>query len=188
MPLPGLHLLAVLGVLAATAKKPSSGGSSYFLIFLIVIAGAYFLFIAPQRRKQRAQLGQQRSFEVGDEVVTTGGIYGRVESSDGDRVALDISEGVIIEVARTAIARRIDPTVTTEEASEPALAADEEEPGTGDGSEHGWDPPRGEEQPGTNGVGAGVNGTGEHGDWADPWGSSTTDGEQGATGAAGGSA
>ena len=178
----------MLGILAATAKKSSSSSSSFFLIFLIVIAGAYFLFIAPQRRKQRAQLSQQRNFEVGDEVVTTGGIYGRVESHEGDRVALDISEGVIIEVARTAIARRIDPTAAADEDAEPALAADEEEPGAGDGSEHDWDPPRAEEQPSTNGASTSVNGTGEHGDWADPWGSSTTDGEQGATGAAGGSA
>ncbi|MGH9295767.1 MAG: preprotein translocase subunit YajC, partial [Acidimicrobiales bacterium] len=138
MPL-SFHLLAVLGVLGAAAKK-SSSSSSFFIIVLVIIAGAYLLFIAPQRRKQRARVTQQRSFEVGDEVVTTGGIYGRVESSDGDRGALDIAEGVVIEVTRAAIARRVDPQGDTATASEPVETESDAE--GAEVASHDWEPPQ----------------------------------------------
>lgn len=183
MPLPGLHLLAVVDVLAAAKKTSSSSG--FFLIFLIVIAGAYLLFIAPQRRKQRAQMNQQRNFEIGDEVLTSGGIYGRVESAEGDRVALDIADGVLIEVARSSIARRVDPVA----ASEPT--SDEVDPDATEVSSHEWDPPQMDEPATTNGAvtnGVAANGTGPaEGDWAEPW-SSATDDEKGAPGTAAGSA
>lgn len=174
---PGLHPLAALGLLAATAAKKTSGGSSVFLIFIVIIAGVYMLFIAPKRRKQRAQASQQRTFEVGDEVVTTGGIYGRVDSSEGDRVALDISEGVIIEVARTAIARRVevtpDPSVTDPEGAEHSEA--------GVGAPAGeWQPPA-ENDASTNGAAS------ASAEWADPWTSPPADGEKGAPGAGGSS-
>ena len=172
MPLP-LHLLAVLDVFGATAKKTSSS-SSFFLIFLVVIAGAYMLFIAPQRRKQRAQMSQQRNFEVGDEVVTTGGMYGRVEASDGDRVALDIAEGVVVEVARTAIARRVDAATAAAEVA--GTGSDDGDTEVDDEraevASHDWEPPVGDEPVATNGTstgggaptgGAGTNGSSTNG-------------------------
>lgn len=89
-----------------------------FLIFLVVIVGAYFLFIAPQRRKMRAQMNQGSTFQVGDEVVTKSGIYGSVRSMDGDRVRLEIAHGTTIEVMKTSIARRVEPVVAEAEDEE----------------------------------------------------------------------
>lgn len=202
MPLP-LHLLAVLDVFGATAKKTSSS-SGFFLIFLIVIAGAYMLFIAPQRRKQRAQANQQRNFEVGDEVVTTGGIYGRVEASDGDRVALDIAEGVVVEVARTAIARRVDAATAAAEVTGASSddSAAELDDDRAEVASHDWEPPVADEPVTTNGASANgaasasaaSNGTSAAhpdaaaGEWADPWATPPADGEKGAPGAPAGSA
>lgn len=178
MPLP-LHLVAVLGLLAAsTAKKSSGSGSGIFLIFIVVIAGVYLLFIAPQRRKQRAQMAQKRTFEIGDEVVTTGGIYGRVESNDGDRVALDISDGIIVEVAKSSIAKRVEPAPATA-APEAAMGDDVAE----DVDEHDWEPPVAGEAA-ANGATLNGGGNAAHGDWADPW-APPADGEKGASGTAG---
>lgn len=189
MPLPGLHLLASLGLLAATSAKKSSGGSSFFLIFIIVIAGVYLLFIAPQRRKQRAQAAQQRNFEVGDEVVTTGGIYGRVDASEGERVTLDIADGVFIEVARTAIARRVEAVATEVVPDMGATEADEDDDESSSGD---WDPPASADAAGSsNGAAGSSNGaaatngtTAQHSDWGEPW-STPPDGEKGAPGAGG---
>ena len=105
--------------LVAAAKPKTSGGSPVFFIFLIVIVGVYFLFIAPQRRKMRAQVNQQANYEPGDEVVTKGGIFGRVVAKEGDRVSLEIAEGTTIEVLMASIARRVDPVVAEEPEPEP---------------------------------------------------------------------
>lgn len=164
------HALGALDFFFAAAKK-SSGGSSVFLIFIIIIAGVYLLFIAPQRRKQRAKMNEQRSFEVGDEVVTSGGIYGRVNSSEGDRVALDIADGVVIDIARTAVARRVDPQAAATGSGDDADSGADEA-----GDEHDWRPPA--DGAATNGTAPTSEGEGE-GDWGDPW-SPPVDGEHGA--------
>ncbi|MDA8295635.1 MAG: preprotein translocase subunit YajC [Actinomycetota bacterium] len=134
MPLsfPALAHVAALsgGVLAAaSSKKPTTSGSPVIFILLIVVVGAYFLFIAPQRRKMKAQMSQQNQFEVDDEVVTKSGIYGTVRGKDGDRIQIEIAPGTVIEVMNQAIARRVDPVVAPEadesdEASD-AVEADE---------------------------------------------------------------
>lgn len=136
---PAAH--AALGVVAATTTKKSTG-SPVFFIFLIVIVGLYFLFIAPQRRKQRAAMNQQASYEVGDEVVTKGGIFGHVVSKADDRVRLEISPGTSIDVLTASIARRVDPqTVEEDDAAADEYPAPHSEDSDGDGDSSGWTEP-----------------------------------------------
>lgn len=95
-------------VLGATSTK-SSSSSLPILILLLVFLAVYMLWIRPQRMKLRQNQAQQRQAEVGDEVVTTGGIVGRIRSMSDDRVTLEIAPGTTIEIIRAAIGRRIDP-------------------------------------------------------------------------------
>jgi preprotein translocase subunit YajC len=95
-------------LLAATAKK-SSAGSSTFLILLVVLLGVYLLWLRPQRKRQQAAARVQRQADVGDEVVTAAGIYGRVIAFDGDRASVEIAPGTTIEVAKRALGQRVDP-------------------------------------------------------------------------------
>lgn len=137
------HAVALGATLAATSTK-SSSGSPVFFIFLIVIVGVYFLFIAPQRRKMRAQVNQQATHEVGDEVVTKGGIFGRVVSKEGDRVRLEVSPGLTMDVLAASIARRVDPVPHEDDIDDDADAPDDEETESGHWSEpvhEGWDAP-----------------------------------------------
>ena len=85
-----------LPVLAATSKKSTSSGGSYtFLIVLALFAVvAYFLFLRPQRQKARKQREAQSDIKVGDEVLTVGGIVGRV-------VEIDDQRGTIVSGADT---------------------------------------------------------------------------------------
>ena len=66
----------------------------------------YFLMIRPQRRRMREQAALQSTLGVGDEVVTTSGIYGFITGFDGDKVWLEIDDDVQIRVARAAIQTR----------------------------------------------------------------------------------
>jgi preprotein translocase subunit YajC len=70
----------------------------------------YFLLIRPQQRRTRAQQALLRSIEVGDEVVTGGGIFGHVIDIDEDEdvLTLQIADGVEIKIMRGGIGRKID--------------------------------------------------------------------------------
>jgi preprotein translocase subunit YajC len=82
----------------------SSGGSSgaSLLIFLLPVALIGFM-IWSQRRRQRDVQSLQAGLSVGDEVVTTSGLFGRITSIDGSVVTLEVSPGVQLRFDRRAI-------------------------------------------------------------------------------------
>ena len=96
-------------VFAAAAKTSSSGAFIYLL--LIVGVGFYFLIYRPQQRKAKALREQSNTFEVGDEVLTAGGIVGYVIEVDGDRVTLETSVGASFVVLKQYVIRRLDAAV-----------------------------------------------------------------------------
>ncbi len=77
-----------------------------FLIILIFVAGAYLLFVFPARRRRVQPAAMQDSVEVGDDVITAGGIHGRVTAVDADEdsVQVEIAAGVTVKLDRRAIA------------------------------------------------------------------------------------
>ena len=70
------------------------------LIFLIF----YFLVIAPARKRQKKLQAVIDGLERGDRVVTTGGIYGEVVSTEGGVVFLKVADNVRLKMAKSAIA------------------------------------------------------------------------------------
>ncbi len=76
---------------------------------LIVIVAMFvllwLLFIRPQRRRVQAQQQLVAGIEVGDEILTVGGIYGTVlELRDDDELVLEIAPGTRVRAARRAVA------------------------------------------------------------------------------------
>ena len=71
------------------------------LPFVLMFAAMWFLLIAPQRKKQKEHQKLINSLATGDEVLTSGGIYGVVTNVKPDRVVVKIAENTKIEVART---------------------------------------------------------------------------------------
>jgi preprotein translocase subunit YajC len=93
------------------ASAGTSGGSSIlsFLFLPLILVGMYFLLIRPQRKRQREQVALQRSITVGQEVVTSSGIFGTITGEDGDnRFWLEIDDDVQIRIARAAIQNVVD--------------------------------------------------------------------------------
>jgi preprotein translocase subunit YajC len=74
------------------------------ITLVLLFAGMYFLVIAPQREKQKEQDKLIKELKKGDEVITLGGIYGKVAEISETTVKLKIAEGVIIQIERNAIA------------------------------------------------------------------------------------
>ncbi|MGH9303169.1 MAG: preprotein translocase subunit YajC [Acidimicrobiales bacterium] len=95
-------------VLAASGKTTKHSSSPTILIYLIIIVGiGYFLLVRPQRQRARRQQQSSKDIGVGDEVMLTSGIVGRVVSLEGDRGRVEIADGVEIEVLRKAISQRL---------------------------------------------------------------------------------
>ena len=107
------HVARLAPLLGAVAPKKSTG-SPVFLILIVVMVGVYLLWLRPQRKRQQAQMRDRQQAEVGDEVVTSAGIYGKVVAIDGDRVSVEIAPGTTIEIAKRAMGQRIDPVVDNE--------------------------------------------------------------------------
>ena len=76
-------------------------------IFIVLVFGAiYFLFIRPRQQRLRQQQTQAREIAVGDEVVSAGGIYGRVVAIDDDVAEVEVAPGVVLTFLRRAINAR----------------------------------------------------------------------------------
>jgi len=98
-------LALVAPLVAATAKK--SSGSPIFLVLIAIAAAFYFLIYRPQQRKAKAVREVGNLFDVGDEVLTAGGIVGTVIDIDGDRVTLETSVGASFTVLKQYVLRKL---------------------------------------------------------------------------------
>jgi preprotein translocase subunit YajC len=76
------------------------------IYFVVLIALFFVLIVLPQRRRGAAQRAFVASLQVGDEVFTTGGILGTITALDDQMVDLEVAPGVVLRVARVAIAQR----------------------------------------------------------------------------------
>lgn len=90
------------------AASKSSNPLPSLIIFLLIPVAMYFLLIRPQKRRQRETALLQSTVEIGDEVMTTSGIYGFVTGFDGEIAWLEVDDNVQIRIARAAIQRKVD--------------------------------------------------------------------------------
>jgi preprotein translocase subunit YajC len=74
------------------------------ILILVLFAVAYAVFLRPQRRRQTAHRELLMGLEPGDEIVSTGGLYGVVKSVDGDDLRVEIADGLVVRMARRAVA------------------------------------------------------------------------------------
>lgn len=78
------------------------------LLWMLAMLGAfYLLLVRPQRQRMTAHRELMSQLGVGDEVMTMGGLFGRIERLEDEVVALEISPGTSVRVARTAISRKV---------------------------------------------------------------------------------
>ena len=87
---------------AAGGTQDSSGWPS-IIIIIAMFVGFYFFMIRPQQKRQKEHQQLLSSLNKGDEVVTSGGIHGRIKSVDDQAVSLEISKGVEIKVHKSAV-------------------------------------------------------------------------------------
>lgn len=96
-----------LGIIGEVA--PAGAGSSQLIIFALLFIGMWFLLIAPNRRRQKQHQALLKSLRVGDRVLLSSGIFGRVIRIKGPRLLVEMSRGVRMEVLRGHVQQVVDP-------------------------------------------------------------------------------
>lgn len=91
----------------AYAQAESSGGSlSSMLLPMLVIFGAfYFLLIRPQQKRQKAHTALVGALATGDEVLTSGGILGKVTAVSEHYATVKIADGVEIKIQKSTVSQ-----------------------------------------------------------------------------------
>jgi preprotein translocase, YajC subunit len=87
--------------LAQQQPAPGPGGGLMSLLPMILIfAAMYFLMIAPQRKKQKQHEAMLKALTTGDEIVTSGGIYGTITNVKEDRFVVRVADNTKIEIGK----------------------------------------------------------------------------------------
>lgn len=84
----------------AGSPAPAGGGLMTFLPMILLFAAMYFLMIAPQRKKQKEHEKMLKALESGDEIVTTGGIFGVITNVKEDRFVVRVADNTKIEIGK----------------------------------------------------------------------------------------
>jgi preprotein translocase subunit YajC len=90
-----------------------------FLIIVILFAAAWLVFVLPARRRRSQHSAMQDGVETGNEIITAGGIHGRVVESGEETVEVEIAPSVVVTLDRRAIAA-VATEVEVEVEAEPA--------------------------------------------------------------------
>ena len=84
------------------AQQPSMLASFIPLILIFLIF--YFLLIRPQQKKQKEHKVLLNSIKRGDEILSSGGILGKVIKVDNDKLTVEIAKGVNVIIIRSTVA------------------------------------------------------------------------------------
>ena len=91
-------------ITTAHAQDAQSGNPlSFFLPMLVIFGAFYFLLIRPQQKRQKAHTELVGALSTGDEVITAGGILGKVTAVSDHYVTLKIADNVEIKIQKSTI-------------------------------------------------------------------------------------
>ena len=80
-----------------------SNQMSFFIMMALMIVVFYFFMIRPNVRKQKELRNFREALKKGDKVITTGGIYGKINNISENIATIDVGNNVIIKVDKNAI-------------------------------------------------------------------------------------
>ena len=84
--------------------QPAGGGFSGIVMIVLMIAIFYFMMIRPQQKKQKEMRKFRDNIQKGDNVISAGGIYGKVKEVRNDgSILLNIADGVTIRIDKNSV-------------------------------------------------------------------------------------
>ena len=79
------------------------------IVIVVLLALFWLLLVRPQRSRTREQQALIQSLEVGDEIVSAGGLYGTINRIEGDELIVEVAPQVEVRMARRAVAGLVEP-------------------------------------------------------------------------------
>lgn len=89
---------------APAGAPPQPGALGMFLPFALMFAVVYFLIIRPQQKKMKEHQSLLEKIQQGDQIVTSGGIFGKVAGVNDKVLTVEISDGVKIKMMKSQVA------------------------------------------------------------------------------------
>ena len=93
------------GAGAASQAQHTGGGFQSLIFLVVIIALFYFVLIRPQMRQNKEHKQMLKEIKTGDEVLTAGGIIGKVRNMGDNFVDLEVSNEVIIKIQRQSLSK-----------------------------------------------------------------------------------
>src|SRR5690606_24002720 len=89
-----------------------AGGAAFaqFIPLVLIFAIMYFLMIRPQQKRAKQHREMVAALKKGDQVVTQGGLIGKVVSARDDELEVEIAQGVRVRVIRSTVAQVVTAT------------------------------------------------------------------------------
>ena len=92
----------------AAAPGGSANPLGAFIPLILIFVIFYFLLIRPQQKRQKQHRSMLDTLKAGDEIITNGGLYGRIVSMYEDNtLSLEISKGIKVKIVRSAVANKV---------------------------------------------------------------------------------
>ena len=96
---------SILSIIAQT--QPGQNMFSMFLPMILIIVVFYFFMIRPQMKRQKELQKFRSALQRGDKVVTTGGLYGKIEEIKDNIIMLEIAPGIKVKVDKSVVLKDI---------------------------------------------------------------------------------
>jgi preprotein translocase subunit YajC len=87
----------------AQSGQAQGGGIESMLLIVVMFGVLYFLMIRPQMKRAKEHKAMVEALQKGDEIVSAGGILGRVSKIDDGYVTLEVAKGVEMQLQRSAV-------------------------------------------------------------------------------------
>jgi preprotein translocase subunit YajC len=98
------YIVFISDAYAQAAAAPAAGGGiASFLPLILMFVALYFLMIRPQMKRQKETKAMLEALTKGDEVVTQGGVIGKISKLGETFVNVEVANGVELQVQRAAI-------------------------------------------------------------------------------------
>jgi preprotein translocase subunit YajC len=96
--------LLISDAMAQGASQPAGGGFEFLIMIAIFFAIMYFMIIRPQTKRAKEHKSMLEALSKGDEVVTNGGLLGKVTEIGDSFIQVELNEGMAVKVQKQAVA------------------------------------------------------------------------------------
>ena len=98
-------ILLLVSPMAFAEEMMGQGPMSSLLLMGLMFFLVYFIMVRPQNKKQKEHTDMLQNLGAGDEIVTSGGILGKIVKSKNDFFTINISQGVDIAIKRVSVSQ-----------------------------------------------------------------------------------